>query len=88
MAPRKRWQPAGRIGYHQGNDSADERVTMPQPIQVKIFMDTRPAALEEQINAWLAQLGKAVVIRSETVVTAIAEKPNIVVTVWYELQSN
>jgi len=53
---------------------------MPKPIQVKIFMDTRPAALEEQINAWLAQLGKAVVIRSETVVTAIAEKPNIVVT--------
>lgn len=61
---------------------------MPQPIQVKIFMDTRPTALEEQINAWLAQLGKAVVIRSETVVAAIAEKPNIVVTVWYEPQSN
>jgi hypothetical protein len=61
---------------------------MPQPIQVKIFMDTRPATLEEQINAWLAQLGKAVVIRSETVVAAIAEKPNIVVTVWFEPQSN
>lgn len=61
---------------------------MPQPIQVKIFMDTRPAALEEQINARLAQLGKAVVIRSETVVAAIAEQPNIVVTVWYEPQSN
>jgi len=61
---------------------------MPKPIQVKIFMDTRPAALEEQINGWLAQLGKAVVIRSETVVTAIAEKPTIVVTVWYEPQSS
>jgi len=61
---------------------------MPKPIQVKIFMDTRPAALEEQINVWLAQLGKAVVIRSETVVTAIAEKPNILVTVWYEPQSS
>ena len=61
---------------------------MPKPIQVKIFMDSRPATLEEQINAWLAQLGKAVVIRSETVVTAIAEKPTIVVTVWYEPQSN
>ena len=51
-------------------------------------MDTKPATLEEQINGWLAQLGKAVVIRSETVVTAIAEKPNIVVTVWYEPQSS
>ena len=61
---------------------------MPKPIQVKIFMDTRPAALEEQINGWLAQLGKAVVIRSETVVTAIAEKPTIIVTVWYEPHSN
>ena len=60
---------------------------MPKPIQVKIFMETRPAALEEQINAWLGQLGKAVVIRSETVVTAVAETPNIVVTVWYESQS-
>ena len=44
--------------------------------------------LEEQINAWLAQLGKAVVIRSETVVTTVAETPNIVITVWYEPQSN
>ncbi len=61
---------------------------MPKPIQVKIFMDTRPAALEEQINTWLAQLGKAVVIRSETVVTPIAEKPNILVTVWYEPHSS
>ena len=61
---------------------------MPKPIQVKIFMDTRPAALEEQINAWLGQLGKAVVIRSETVVTTVAEKPNIIVTIWYEPQSN
>ena len=61
---------------------------MPKPIQVKIFMDTKPAALEEQINAWLAQLGKAVVIRSETVVTTVAETPNIVITVWYEPQSN
>ena len=61
---------------------------MPKPIQVKIFMDTRPAALEEQINAWLGQLGKAVVIRSETVVAAVADKPNIIVTVWYEPQSN
>ena len=61
---------------------------MPKPIQVRIFMDAEPAALEAQINGWLAQLGKAVVIRSETVVTAIADRPNIVVTIWYEPQSN
>jgi hypothetical protein len=61
---------------------------MPKPIQMKIFMDTRPAALEEQINAWLGQLGQAVVIRSETVVAAAADKPTIVVTIWYEPPSN
>jgi hypothetical protein len=61
---------------------------MPKPIQVKIFMDSRPATLEEQINAWLGQLGQAVVIRSETVIAAIAEKPTIVVTIWYEPSSN
>jgi hypothetical protein len=60
---------------------------MPKPIQVKIFMDTMPAALEDEINAWLGQLGQAVVIRSETVVAAVAEKPNIVVTIWYEPSS-
>ena len=61
---------------------------MPRPLKIKIFMDTSASALEEQINAWLAQLGKAVVIRSETVVTTVAETPNIVITVWYEPQSN
>jgi len=61
---------------------------MPKPIQVKIFMDTKPATLEDEINAWLGQLGQAVVIRTETVVAAVAEKPNIVVTIWYEPPSN
>ena len=61
---------------------------MPKPIQVKIFMDTKPAALEEQINGWLGQLGQAVVIRSETVVAAVADKPSIVITIWYEPPSN
>ena len=63
---------------------------MPRPMKVKMFMDAKPNAIEEQINAWLDYLGTATVIKSETVVTAIAEKPNdgtypcIVVTVWYE----
>jgi hypothetical protein len=63
---------------------------MPRPMQVKMFMDAKPSAIEEQINAWLDYLGSATIIKMETVVTAIAEKPNdgtypcIVVTVWYE----
>lgn len=63
---------------------------MPQPMKIKIFMDAKPSVIEEQINAWLDSLGSATIIKTETVVTAIAEKPNdgsypcIVVTVWYE----
>ena len=63
---------------------------MPPPMKVKMFMDAKPSVIEEQINAWLDYLGSASIIRTETVVTAIAEKPNngthpcIVVTIWYE----
>jgi len=63
---------------------------MPKPMQVKIFMDSRAELVERQINDWLNSLGSSVVIKTETRVTAIAEKPNdatrpcIVVTVWYE----
>jgi hypothetical protein len=63
---------------------------MPKPMKVKIFMDTSASAIEEQINAWLDSLGPATIIKTETVATAVAEKPNdgtypcIVVTVWYE----
>jgi hypothetical protein len=63
---------------------------MPRPMKVKIFMDASASALEEQINGWLDHLGSAAIIKMETVVTAVAEKPNdgsypcIVVTVWYE----
>ena len=63
---------------------------MPKPMKVKIFMDARSSAVEEQINAWLADVGSPAIIKTETVVTAIAEKANdgtypcIVVTVWYE----
>ena len=63
---------------------------MPRPMKVKIFMDRKASVVEEQINAWLDDLGSAAIIKTETVVTAIAEKPDdgaypcIVVTVWYE----
>ena len=63
---------------------------MPRPMKVKIFMDASASAVEQQINAWLDQQGSAAIIKMETVVTAVAEKPHdgtspcIVVTVWYE----
>ena len=63
---------------------------MPKPMKVKLFMDTRASAIEEQINAWLTRLGSATIIKMETVVTAVTEKPHdgnypcVVVTVWYE----
>jgi hypothetical protein len=63
---------------------------MPRAMKVKMFMDTKVSAIETQINAWLDDLGSAVIVKTETVVTAIAEKPKdgtypcIVVTVWYE----
>ncbi|MFY9958255.1 hypothetical protein [Bradyrhizobium sp.] len=67
---------------------------MPKPLKVKIFMDATARVIEEQINAWLNGLGSATIIKTETVVTAVAERPNegthpcIVVTVWYEPTSN
>ena len=59
-------------------------------MKVNIFMDSRASAVEEQINVWLERLGPAAIIKTDTVVTAVADKPNegahplIVVTVWYE----
>ncbi|WP_128960878.1 hypothetical protein [Bradyrhizobium guangzhouense] len=59
-------------------------------MKVKIFMDQRPSVLEEQINEWLDYQGSAMIIKTETVVTSVAEKPNdgtvptIVITIWYE----
>ena len=68
---------------------------MPKSMKVKVFMDASAGAIEEQINAWLDQTtGAAVIIKTDTVVTAVAEKagdrsqPCIVVTVWYEPPSN
>jgi hypothetical protein len=63
---------------------------MPRPMKVKMFMDAKPSIVEEQINAWLDNLSSATIIKSETVVTAITQKPIdgtfpcIVVTIWYE----
>jgi hypothetical protein len=67
---------------------------MPKPMKVKIFLDSKASVIEGQINAWLDSLGSAQIIKTETVVTAVAEKANdgtypcIVVTVWYEPLSN
>jgi|HubBroStandDraft_6_1064221.scaffolds.fasta_scaffold1185422_2 hypothetical protein len=57
---------------------------MPKPLKVKVFMDASATAIEDQINIWLGQLGSAAIIKTETRVTAVGEKPCIVVTVWYE----
>ena len=63
---------------------------MPRPMKFKMFMGDKPSAIEEQINAWLGDVGSAAIIRTDTVVTAIAEKPNsgtyacIIISVWYE----
>ena len=63
---------------------------MPRPMKVKMSMDADSSIIEEQINAWLDYVGSATIIKTETVVTAIAEKPtdgtypSIVVTIRYE----
>jgi hypothetical protein len=67
---------------------------MPRLMKVKVFMDASASVIEEQINAWLDQTGTVVIIKTDTVVTAVAEKagdrshPCIVVTVWYEPPAN
>jgi hypothetical protein len=62
---------------------------MRQPLKVKIFMDVSASVVEEQVNAWLAKLDAATIIKTETVVTTVAKgdgsAPFIVVTIWYEL---
>ncbi len=63
---------------------------MPKPMKIKIFMDEKASVIEGQINTWLDSVGSVSIIKAETVVTAVAEKPGdgtypcIVVTVWYE----
>jgi len=59
-------------------------------MKIKVFMDEKASEIEKQVNAWLDNIGSATIIKSETAVTVVAEKPNdgthpcIVVTVWYE----
>jgi hypothetical protein len=58
-----------------------------RPLKVKIFMETSASAIEEKINSWFASQEQISIIKTETVVTAAAEKsgnPWIVITVWYE----
>jgi hypothetical protein len=43
--------------------------------RVEISVDAKPSTVEEQINAWLDNLSSATIIKSETVITAIAGKP-------------
>ena len=63
---------------------------MPKPLKIKIFMDVSASVVEEQVNAWLAKLGPATIIKTDTVVTTVAKtagesaSPFIVVTIWYE----
>ncbi len=63
---------------------------MLKPLKVKIFMGEKAGEIEKQVNAWLENIGSAAIIKTDTVVTTVAEKPNdgthpcIVVTVWYE----
>ena len=59
-------------------------------MKVKIFMDAGASAIEAQINTWLDGIDAAVIVKTDTVVTNVAEKtgddtyPCIVVTIWYE----
>ena len=65
---------------------------MPRPLKIKIFMDVSASVVEEQVNAWLAKLESATIIKTDTVVTSVAKgdgaSPFIVVTVWYELPAS
>ena len=80
-----------QTGYSRLRNLVEQRVSkMPKPMKVKLFMDASAGTIEEQINTWLVDIGSAAIIKTETVVTAVAEKANdgtypcIVVTVWYE----
>jgi hypothetical protein len=59
-------------------------------MKVKIFMDRNASTIEAQINEWLDGIDKAVIVKTDTVVTNVAEKANdetcpcVVVTIWYE----
>jgi hypothetical protein len=85
------WQLCTPIGYRLLDHAPNaQEGDMPRPLRFKMFMGDKPTAIEEQINAWLNDLGSAAIIKTDTMVAAIAEKPSsgaypcIVVSVWYE----
>ena len=59
-------------------------------MKVRIFADTRPGKVEEQINHWFQnEAGPVHVIQMETAVAAVGKQadgtsPYVVVTIWYE----
>ena len=58
-------------------------------MRIKIFMDSDPSKLEEQINHWFAhEAGTPLVQKTETVLTVLGQDgrsyPYIVVTIWYQ----
>jgi hypothetical protein len=60
-------------------------------MKVRIFADTQPGKVEEQINHWFEhEAGPVDVVKTETVAVAAAAShdgeplPFIVVTIWYE----
>jgi hypothetical protein len=63
----------------------EELGSMPKPLKVKIFADISANLVEQQVNAWLAKLEGATILKTETVVTAAGTSPFVVVTIWHEL---
>ena len=61
---------------------------MPKPLKVKIFSDINASVVEEKVNAWLAKLEGATILKTETTVTASGTSPFIVVTIWHELPTS
>ena len=55
---------------------------MRRPMKIKIFMDAKPSDLEQQVNAWLADLGSAAIIKTETAIAG--SPPCIAITIRYE----
>ena len=47
---------------------------MHRPLKLKVFMETSASAIEDNINAWLAAQESITIIKTETVVTGLAEK--------------
>ena len=54
-------------------------------MRIKIFMDSDPSKLEEQINHWFAHdAGTPLVEKTETVLTALGQDGRSYPTIWYQ----